>query len=56
MNQVSLSMDFGFNCLRDVKKVNWEADKEKEVPWWCEVRDGLSWFGYCKNKECKAYR
>jgi predicted subunit of tRNA(5-methylaminomethyl-2-thiouridylate) methyltransferase len=26
------------------------------VPWWCEVRDGLSWFAYCKNEDCDAYR
>jgi hypothetical protein len=23
--QLCVSMDFGFNCLRDVKKVNWQA-------------------------------
>lgn len=51
-NRVSLSMDFGFNCLRDVKKVDWN----RVSPWFCEVRDGLSWFGYCLNRECEAHR
>lgn len=47
-------MDFGFNCLRDVKKVDWK--NENESPWYCEVRDGLSWFGYCLNTSCDANR
>ena len=50
--QLSLSMDFGFNCLRDVQKVQWK----NQCPWYCEVRDGLSWFGYCLNRECAAFR
>ena len=43
-------MDFQFNRLRDVKKVDWKD----ESPWYCEVQDGLSWFGYCFNEACKA--
>lgn len=27
-----------------------------ECPWYCEVRDGLSWFGYCLNRSCMAFR
>ena len=46
-------MDFRFNQLRSVQKVDW---KEDNVPWYCEVRDGFSWFGYCKNKACKSYK
>jgi hypothetical protein len=46
-------MDFGFNCLRNVKKVYWKEGAK--VPWYCEVRDGLSWFGYCLNKQCEAH-
>jgi len=42
-------MDFQFNRLRDVKKVDWK----NESPWYCEVQDGLSWFGYCYNETCK---
>lgn len=49
---LSLSMDFGFNCLRNVQKVNWKD----ECLWYCEVRDGLSWFGYCLNRSCMAFR
>lgn len=45
-------MNFNFNYLRDVKKVSWKGS----CPWYCEVRDGLSWFGYCLNKDCQAYR
>lgn len=45
-------MDFGFNVLKDVKKVPWKH----QCPWYCEVRDGLSWFGYCLNRDCTAFR
>lgn len=45
-------MDFRFNHLRNVKKVNWKQD----APWYCEVRDGLNWFGYCLNEDCETYR
>ena len=45
-------MDFRFNQLRQVKKVQWK----EEAPWYCEVQDGLSWFGYCHNKQCKAFK
>ena len=41
----SLSMDFRFNLLRNVKKVSWK----KNQPWYREVRNGLNWFGYCFN-------
>jgi hypothetical protein len=46
-------MDFRFNQLRDVKKVEW---KREDVPWFCEVQDGFSWYGYCLNKKCEAYQ
>lgn len=49
---MSLCMDFRFNCLRDVKKVHWKAGS----PWYCEVQDGLSWFGYCLNTDCSALK
>lgn len=29
---------------------------KSNCPWYCEVRDGLSWFGYCLNKDCVAFR
>ena len=44
-------MDFRFNHLRNVKKVNWK----QEAPWYCEVRDGLNWFGYCLNEDCETF-
>lgn len=46
------SVDFTFNQLRDVKKVGWKND----VPWYCEVDDGLNWFGYCLNRRCHAHK
>lgn len=45
-------MDFRFNLLRDVQKIEWQG----EAPWFREVQDGLSWFGYCKTPKCKAYK
>jgi len=35
-----------------VKRVEWKG----ESPWYCEVQDGFSWFGYCLNDECAVYR
>lgn len=52
ISSLSLCMDFKFNRLRDVKKVEWSG----ESPWYCEVQDGLSWFGYCRNGECTALK
>ena len=48
----SVGMDFRFNQLRQVKKVNWKEN----APWFCEVQDGLSWFGYCLKSDCKAFK
>lgn len=45
-------MDFRFNQLRHVKKVQWK----QQCDWWCEVTDGFSWYGYCLRKECKAWK
>lgn len=49
---MSLCIDFKFNRLRDVHKVEWKNDS----PWYCEVQDGLSWFGYCLNGDCQAFK
>lgn len=49
-SQMSVCIDFRFNLLRNVKKVNWKI----EAPWYREVHDGLNWFGYCKNRKCQA--
>ena len=50
-SKISVCIDFRFNLLRNVKKVNWK----KEAPWYREVHDGLNWFGYCKNRGCQAH-
>ena len=47
---LSLGIDFSFNSIKTVRKVNWK----EEAPWYCEIEDGLSWLCYCKNKECRA--
>ena len=47
-SMLSVCIDFRFNLLRNVKKVNWKV----EAPWYREVHDGLNWFGYCKNRAC----
>jgi hypothetical protein len=51
-SQISVCIDFRFNLLRNVKKVNWK----NKPPWYREVHDGLNWFGYCKNEECAAFK
>ena len=48
---MSVCIDFRFNLLRNVKKVNWKV----KAPWYRQVHDGLNWFGYCKNKACQAH-
>ena len=50
-SQLSVCIDFRFNLLRNVKKVNWKVMS----PWYREVREGLNWFGYCKNRNCQAH-
>ena len=43
--KLSVPLDFTFNALRNVKRVNWKS----EAPWFREITDGMSWLGYCKN-------
>ena len=40
---ISLGIDFTFNTIKNVKKVNWKED----APWFREISDGLSWMCYC---------
>jgi len=49
---LSVCIDFRFNLLRNIKKVNWKQEGE---PWYRQVHDGLNWFGYCKNRQCQTY-
>jgi len=41
--QVSLGIDFTFNTIKNVKKVNWKED----APWYREISDGFCWLCYC---------
>ena len=50
--QLSLGIDFTFNTIKNVKKVNWKED----APWYREISDGLSWICYCQNPKCLAYK
>ena len=50
--QVSLGIDFTFNTIKNVKKVNWKED----APWYREITDGLSWLCYCHNPKCPAFK
>lgn len=50
--QVSLGIDFTFNTIKNVKKVNWKED----APWYREITDGLSWICYCQNSKCFAFK
>jgi hypothetical protein len=53
-HKVSVGLDFTFNSLRNVHRVGWKV--EESVPWYREVTDGMTWFSYCKNKECQAFK
>lgn len=44
----SLSLDFKFNQIKDIKKVKWD----REAPWYREIEDGMTWIGYCNEEKC----
>ena len=46
--KVSLGIDFTFNTIKNVKKVNWK----EEAPWYREISDGFCWLAYCYNEQC----
>ena len=48
--QWSLGLDFTFNTLKSVKKV----DFQDRAPWYREVSDGFNWIMYCRNPGCAA--
>ena len=48
----ALGIDFSFNTIKDVKKVNWK----EEAPWFREISDGFCWLCYCMNENCRAYK
>lgn len=50
--QISLGIDFTFNTIKNVQKINWK----NECPWYREIKDGFSWFCYCLNTKCEAYK
>jgi hypothetical protein len=47
-----LPIDFSFNTIKNVRKVNWK----EEAPWYREITDGFSWLCYCMNIDCEAYK
>ena len=44
-------LDFTFNKIKDVQRVNWS----EEAPRYWEIQDGMCWLCYCFNDKCKAY-
>ena len=50
--RIILGLDFTFNNLKNVLRVNWQS----KAPWYREITDGMCWLGYCKNKKCKAFK
>ena len=50
--KLNLGIDFTFNTIKNVKKVNWK----EEAPWYREITDGFSWLCYCQNEKCKAFQ
>ena len=50
--KLSLGIDFTFNTIKNVKKVNWKDD----APWFREITDGFCWLCYCQSPKCMAYK
>ena len=50
--QLSLGIDFTFNNIKNVKKVNWKT----EAPWYREITDGFCWLCYCQNPKCEGFK
>jgi hypothetical protein len=50
--QITLGIDFTFNTIKNVHKVTWK----NECPWYREIKEGFSWFCYCLNTKCEAYK
>ena len=44
---MSLGIDFTFNTIKNVKKVQWK----EAAPWYREITDGFCWLAYCNNDE-----
>jgi hypothetical protein len=46
--KLSFGIDFSFNTIKNVKKVNWT----QTAPWYREISDGFCWICYCNNNKC----
>jgi len=46
-----MPLNFCFNTLRNVHRVNWKED----APDYRTVTDGVCWLAYCFNPDCPAY-
>lgn len=47
----SIGLDFSFTFMRNMRKINFD----QEAPSFREVSDGLNFFCYCINKDCKLF-
>jgi hypothetical protein len=47
----SIGLDFSFTFMRNMRKINFDQD----APSFREVSDGLNFFCYCMNKDCKLF-
>lgn len=43
--KLSGGIDFTFNTIKNVRKVQWKDD----APWFREISDGFCWIAYCHN-------
>jgi hypothetical protein len=50
-SKFKLGLDFSFNYLKSLKKINWDED----APDYREITDGLCLICYCQNQNCGFY-
>jgi len=50
-SKFKLGLDFSFNYLKSLKKINWD----EEAPDYREISDGVCLICYCKNNLCGIY-
>jgi len=50
-SKFKLGLDFSFNYLKSLKKINWEDD----APSYREISDGVCLICYCGNKDCVIF-
>jgi hypothetical protein len=50
-NKFKLGLDFSFNYLKSLKKINWD----EEAPSFREISDGICLISYCQNLKCEIF-